>query len=229
MNSSRLTKSEKRRADFRSCRACKPNSVPAPSRPRLQNAFAEKKGRGTVIPLGRTLLHGSSDLPGSCDAPSQHVPAGSPVPRALHGLGEPAGSSPIWSCSVWGFPCHRHCWQRGALLPHLFTLTPPNFARSRNSAGGKSWAGRYIFCGTFRQRRLNGAARTLSGTLLSGVRTFLCQPAQPDLPAVAGSAKRNNQCSQAGSDRPAQQLTLVIIDGSFASSSQTPTFGSGAV
>ena len=34
-------------------------------------------------------------------------------------------SSPIWSCSVWGFPCHRHHWRRGALLPHLFTLTPP--------------------------------------------------------------------------------------------------------
>ena len=32
-------------------------------------------------------------------------------------------SSPIWSCSVWGLPCHRHYWRRGALLPHLFTLT----------------------------------------------------------------------------------------------------------
>ena len=49
----------------------------------------------TVIPLGRTLLHGSSDLPGSCDAPSRHV-------------GPDGPSSPIWSCSVWGFPCHRH-------------------------------------------------------------------------------------------------------------------------
>src|SRR5208283_5462737 len=69
-----------------------------------------RSGR-TIIPLGRTLLHGSSDLPGSCDAPSRHV-------------GPDGPSSPIWSCSVWGFPCHRHYWQRGALLPHHFTLTP---------------------------------------------------------------------------------------------------------
>src|ERR1700760_395138 len=32
-------------------------------------------------------------------------------------------SLPIWSCSVWGLPCRRHCCRRGALLPHLFTLT----------------------------------------------------------------------------------------------------------
>ena len=38
---------------------------------------AKTKSGTTVIPLGRALLHGSSDLPGSCDAPSQHVPAGS--------------------------------------------------------------------------------------------------------------------------------------------------------
>ena len=31
--------------------------------------------------------------------------------------------APIWSCSKWGLPCHN-CYQlRGALLPHLFTLT----------------------------------------------------------------------------------------------------------
>ena len=43
-----------------SCRACKPNSV------------CRRSGT-TVIPLGRALLRGSSDLPGSCDAPSRHV------------------------------------------------------------------------------------------------------------------------------------------------------------
>ncbi len=71
------------------------------------------------------------------------------------------GSLPIWSCSVWGLPCPAHYCVGGALLPHLFTLTlalPP---------------GRYIFCGTFRQPGLNPASRTLSGTLLCGVRTFL--------------------------------------------------------
>src|SRR3954471_23747637 len=31
--------------------------------------------------------------------------------------------SPIWPCSVRGFACHPCCHGRGALLPHLFTLT----------------------------------------------------------------------------------------------------------
>ena len=30
---------------------------------------------------------------------------------------------PIWSCSEWGLPCHCCYQQRGALLPHPFTLT----------------------------------------------------------------------------------------------------------
>jgi hypothetical protein len=68
---------------------------------------------------------------------------------------------PIWSCSVWGLPCPRHCCRGGALLPHLFTLTP----------AFPPW--RYVFCGTFRRVDLNPPSRTLSGTLLCGVRTFL--------------------------------------------------------
>ena len=35
----------------------------------------------------------------------------------------PRASLPIWSCSVWGLPCRWHYCRRGALLPHLFTLT----------------------------------------------------------------------------------------------------------
>jgi len=30
---------------------------------------------------------------------------------------------PIWCCSRWRLPCHSCCHERGALLPHLFTLT----------------------------------------------------------------------------------------------------------
>lgn len=29
---------------------------------------------------------------------------------------------PIRPCSRWGLPCRRHCWKRGGLLPHRFTL-----------------------------------------------------------------------------------------------------------
>ena len=106
------------------------------------------------MPLGHALLRGSSDLPGGCGAPSRH---------ALLAKPKLAGRSlPIWSCSVWGLPCPPHYCGGGALLPHLFTLT---------------WAlrpGRYVFCGTFRPTGLNRPSRTLSGTLLCGVRTFLC-------------------------------------------------------
>src|ERR1051325_1678291 len=31
-------------------------------------------------------------------------------------------AAPTWSCSRWGFPCRRRRRQRGALLPHHFTL-----------------------------------------------------------------------------------------------------------
>jgi hypothetical protein len=82
-------------------------------------------------------------------------------------------SLPIWSCSVWGLPCPAHYCSGGALLPHLFTLT---------------WAlrpGRYIFCGTFRRTippiKARGPSRTLSGTLLCGVRTFL--PSRDERPS----------------------------------------------
>jgi hypothetical protein len=71
------------------------------------------------------------------------------------------GSLPIWSCSVWGLPCPLHYCGGGALLPHLFTLTQAFPLR------------RYVFCGTSRQPTLRSASRTLSGTLLFGVRTFL--------------------------------------------------------
>ena len=37
-------------------------------------------------------------------------------------------SLPIWSCSVWGLPCLLCYHSSGALLPHLFTLTPAGLA-----------------------------------------------------------------------------------------------------
>jgi len=116
-------------------------------------------------------------------------------------------SLPIWSCSVWGLPCPAHYCVGGALLPHLFTLT---------------WAlrpGRYVFCGTFRPTGLNRPSRTLSGTLLCGVRTFLClatatvrSGCQPVHYSSAGECSRQCAYSQwlipalwvrAGTDTPA--------------------------
>jgi len=108
-----------------------------------------------VIPLGaalpRTLI---SDLPGGFGNSSRHpsnknlLPWTPPEPPKAHradtqrrlvlehpsdedlSLGTPrlaAASLPIWSCSVWGLPCLLPYDRSGALLPHLFTLTPaPN-------------------------------------------------------------------------------------------------------
>ena len=52
--------------------------------------------------------------------------------------------APVWPCSGWGLACHDGFPSRGALLPHLFTLT----LRSRTQSGE---AGRCVFCATFRR------------------------------------------------------------------------------
>jgi hypothetical protein len=86
----------------------------------------------TIIPLGDALLRRSSDLPGGFP-PSRRAGIGTlvsaPGQHASAAWVWPADSLPIWSCSVWGLPCHRLYRRRGALLPHLFTLTPGGKAR----------------------------------------------------------------------------------------------------
>ena len=76
---------------------CKPDPVPAPP-------FRTR--RAAIIPLAPRLPAGSSDLPGGFGRASLERP-------------------PIWSCSVWGFPCPPCHHAGGALLPHLFTLATP--------------------------------------------------------------------------------------------------------
>ncbi len=46
---------------------------------------------------------------------------------------------PVWSCSQWGLPCQSGHPLRGALLPHLFTLTgrlTADLRRTRQPHGG---------------------------------------------------------------------------------------------
>src|SRR5687767_6919602 len=74
---------------------------------------------------------------------------------------------PIWPCSVRGFACHRCCHRRGALLPHLFTLTP----RLGLSA---SLGAVYFLC----HYPSSCPDRALPGALPCGVRTFL-PPSRP--------------------------------------------------
>src|SRR3954462_9083092 len=66
-------------------------------------------------------------------------------------------SLPIWSCSVRGFACHPCYHGRGALLPHLFTLTATEATAV------------YFLC-----HFPSGCPdRALPGALPCGVRTFL--------------------------------------------------------
>src|SRR5690606_5770930 len=60
-------------------------------------------GAGGIISLGAPSPAPSSSLPGTDD-------------------GAGRSSSPIWPCSGWGLPCHSCYQERGALLPHPFTL-----------------------------------------------------------------------------------------------------------
>jgi hypothetical protein len=105
----------------------------------------------TIIPLAPPSLAKSSNLPGdSADGPSAAACAA--------GL-------PIWSCSVRGFACHRCCHRRGALLPHLFTLTPPSLSACASSDG----AAVCFLC----HCPSGHPDRALPGALPCGVRTFL--------------------------------------------------------
>src|SRR3954451_16998912 len=82
---------------------------------------------------------------------------------------------PIRFCSRWGLPCRLRCRSRGALLPHLFTLTTPEPRRS----GG----GRFVLCGTFPKVTLAGR---YPAPYVKGARTFL----PGGLSTVAGAAVR---------------------------------------
>src|SRR3569623_1365080 len=67
---------------------------------------------------------------------------------------------PIRSCSRWCLPCRRRCRKRGALLPHLFTLTAPSLRRAR----------RVVLCGTFPEVAFAGR---YPAPYVDGARTFL--------------------------------------------------------
>jgi hypothetical protein len=140
------------------------------------------------VPAGRSFLWATH----RCEALATYPEVWRTEPARIPT--EAGNSPPIWSCSVWGLPCPLHCCRGGALLPHLFTLT------------WMSPSGRYVFCGTFRRPGLNPASRTLSGTLLCGVRTFLprCRerPSDPaaNLPIICECNQRAGFFVSGGED-----------------------------
>jgi hypothetical protein len=117
-----------------SCPAClgkvsqsadKPNSVPFNSR-RLAAAPAEGDDHSS-----RPVIAHGLERPTRWPRTGRPIDAQLALDRRRH---------PIWSCSMRGFACHRRYRRRGALLPHLFTLTrlrPPDFGEAgpRNRTG----------------------------------------------------------------------------------------------
>jgi hypothetical protein len=86
----------------------------------------------TAIPLRPRLLGACSNLPGR-----RWIRTWIPGQRLARK--SPSRTVPIRSCSRWGLPCRLRCRRRGALLPHLFTLTAP--ALQFPEKGMTGWSG----------------------------------------------------------------------------------------
>ena len=54
-------------------------------------------------------------------------------PEALRACAQSLRAVPIRSCSRWGLPCRRRYRQRGALLPHRFTLAVSSRCRAEQA------------------------------------------------------------------------------------------------
>ncbi len=173
-------------------------------------APTKTKSGTTVIPLGHTLLRGSSDLPGSCDAPSRHVRPISASAEAESGIrtflpylvllrvGFALPPPLLTARCALTAPFHPYRAQppqrtagfEGARLqPRRIAARNPALAaavtRVSSRTPASQCAGVVRRGGMFSvalsvNGPLRAAARTLSGTPLCGVRTFLCKPAQPD-------------------------------------------------
>ena len=85
---------------------------------------------------------------------------------------------PIWPCTRWGFPCRVACASRGALLPHLFTLTN----------GLRRWRSNFLWhcpsasLPTDRLRVSQSNRLGLRSIAPCGVRTFLYRRTGSDSP-----------------------------------------------
>ena len=103
---------------------------------------------------------------------------------------------PIWPCSVRGFACHLPYSRRGALLPHLFTLT---LGQSK---------GRYLFCGTFPEV---APAGHYPAPFLHGARTFLpsCDARPSDRLAFVLVTRLRNDFTQI--QLPKLAITIVAF------------------
>ncbi len=85
----------------------------------------------------------------------------------------PPTALPIRPCSRWGLPCRRHCWKRGGLLPHRFTLAV-RVPKGADRAVCFLWHFPWAF-----------ARRSLTGTVFPWSPDFPPEPRSLAAPAVA--------------------------------------------
>src|SRR5262249_47385507 len=128
--------------------------------------------RRTAIPLGRALLCASSDLPGGLTHRAGTSPPWESHPSKIAKGGPPrAGVPPYLVLLRVGFALPASLLTRRCALTAPFHPSP---AHSRNPAysesvallrartrmaGPPEWAGRYIFCGTFRREISHSCAK----------------------------------------------------------------------
>jgi len=142
--------------------ACKPGSVG--HRPACRETIRDGHSSGTMF--------------AHCLEQPTRTASLTSLPRRYRFRERSACAVPIRFCSRWGLPCRLRCRSRGALLPHLFTLTrlAACAATARQARGlaapepRRGGGGRFVLCGTFPKVTLAGR---YPAPYVKGARTFL--------------------------------------------------------
>jgi hypothetical protein len=175
--------------------------APNPSFSRYQPAC--KPGFVGHRPLARTIRdgHSSGTMFAHClEQPTRTASLTSP-PRCYRFRERTRVAVPIRSCSRCGLPCRFRCRTRGALLPHLFTLTRP-LPYPSPQAGRAGWGKRFVLCGTFPGV---APAGRYPAPYVDGARTFLSR----SLSTVAGAAVQPTDAASHGGSKGSRQAEKV--------------------
>jgi hypothetical protein len=120
-------------------------------------------------------------------------------------------SLPIWSCSVWGLPCLPHYCVSGALLPHLFTLTP---TREEHALRGMLCSLAKAQVAEAVSSLLHWPSRGLDTSIPDVIRHTALRSSDFPPPAASHDAT--------GSDRPARLLWLLYRCSEFFAAGEKP-------
>jgi len=147
-----------------------------------------------VAPAWTVISLGDREIPA-------RLAAGATLPGVPFGhmdrTSKPAASSPVLSCTAWGFSCPLGYPRGGGLLPRLFTLTRGQSLLRRLSSGG-------LFSVTLSVARdfHPGLPRVLRGMPPYGVRTFLRDCSRrPSAVTRLGIRHAVRRCKRIGTDK----------------------------